>query len=604
MPNKPLSFLQLRNMPTVAVDKQDLFDLLGRNYTSQEFDELCFQFGIELDEDTTEDVKGTDERPQLKIEIGANRYDMLCIEGIAQALNQYLGRVEEPEYKLSPQIPTTTLTIKESTTAIRPYAASAILRNINFTQRSYDSFIALQDKLHANLCRQRTLVAMGTHDFDTISGPFTYEALKPEEIKFVPLNQTKEMNGREMMEFYKNDKNLGKYLHIIEDSSVFPVILDSNRTVCSMPPIINSNHSKISVNTKNVFIDVTGTDKTKVEVVINQLVAMFSRYCEKPFEIEPVQIISEHNGQTRVCPNLEKRELKVDTTYINSILALKLSEQEICDLLAKMSLVAVPASEGNAVDVKIPITRPDVLHACDVMEDCAIAYGYDNLVKTYPKTVATTAYPLPINKVADILRNATAQSGWLEVLPLTLCSHDENFKFLNDSDDSAVVTLANPKTTEYQVVRTSLVPGILKTIKENKNHSLPIKVFETGDIVYKVPELERRAKNQRNWCAAFAGKKSGFEYIQGLLTKIMQTMRVDWLEEKEHNSGKRGFWTVGSDEKKMYFPGRGAAIYFRANEGEDAVKIGHLGVLHPDVLANFEIPFALSIVELNAEVFL
>lgn len=592
-------------MPTVAVDKQDLFDLLGKNYTTKEFDELCFQFGIELDEDTTEDVKGTDERPQLKIEIGANRYDMLCIEGIAQALNQYLGREPEPDFRLQPAAPEISLTIKESTSTVRPYAASAILRGVQFTQRSYDSFIALQDKLHANLCRQRTLVAMGTHDLDTLTPPFTYEAWKPEDIKFVPLNQTKEMSGQELMEFYKNDKNLGKYLHIIEDSPVYPVILDAKQTVCSLPPIINSNHSKITLDTKNVFLDVTGTDRTKVEIVVNQLVAMFSRYCEKPFTIEPVKIISEHNGQSRVCPNLSKRVLEVETDYINSILALKLSSEEICSLLSKMSLTATPSKKNDKlVEVNIPITRPDVLHACDVMEDCAISYGYDNLVKTYPKSVATTAYPLPINKVGDILRTASAQAGWLEVLPLTLCSHNENFAFLLDNDDSTAVKLENPKTVEYEVVRTSLVPGILKTIKENKNHALPIKVFESGDIVFKVPELERGAKNQRNWCAAYAGKKSGFEYIQGLLTKIMQTMRVPWLEKEEQNSDKRGFWTEGSDEKKMFFPGRGAVIYFRPRDGEEAVKIGHLGVLHPEVLSNFDIPFALSVVELNAEVFL
>lgn len=592
-------------MPTVAVDKQDLFDLLGKNYTTKEFDELCFQFGIELDEDTTEDDKGTNERPQLKIEIGANRYDMLCIEGIAQALNQYLGRVEPPVYKLKPSKPEISLTIKESTSKIRPYAAAAILRNIKFTQRSYDSFIALQDKLHANLCRQRTLVAMGTHDLDTLKPPFTYEALNPKDIKFIPLNQSIEMDGEELMEFYKTDRNLSKYLPIIENSPVYPVILDSNKTVCSLPPIINSNHSKITLNTKNVFLDITGTDKTKVEIVVNQLIAMFSRYCDEPFTIEPVQIISEHNNESRICPNLTERSLQVETNYINSILALKLSNEKICSLLKKMSLDATPSkSNENLIDVKIPITRPDVLHACDVMEDCAIAYGYDNLVKTYPKSVATTAYPLPINKVSDILRIASAQAGWLEVLPLTLCSHKENFEFLLDNDDSNAVKLENPKTIEYEVVRTSLIPGILKTIKENKNHALPIKVFESGDIVLKVPELERGAKNQRNWCAAFAGKKSGFEYTQGLLTKIMQTMRVPWLEKEQQNTKARGFWTEGSDEKKMFFPGRGAVVYFRAKPEDKAIKIGRLGVLHPQVLANFEIPFALSIVEINAEIFL
>lgn len=81
--------------------------------------------------------------------------------------------------------------------------SGSILRNIKFTKERYDSFIALQDKIHQNLARQRTLVAIGTHDLDTIQGPFTYEALPPKDIEFIPLNQTKSMNGVELMSFYE-----------------------------------------------------------------------------------------------------------------------------------------------------------------------------------------------------------------------------------------------------------------------------------------------------------------------------------------------------------------------------------------------------------------
>lgn len=91
----------------------------------------------------------------------------------------------------------------EKTAEIRPYVSGAIIRNIKFTKESYESFITLQDKLHQNIARQRTLVAIGTHDLDTIKAPFTYEALPPEQIQFVPLNQTKSMNGSEMMKFYE-----------------------------------------------------------------------------------------------------------------------------------------------------------------------------------------------------------------------------------------------------------------------------------------------------------------------------------------------------------------------------------------------------------------
>jgi phenylalanyl-tRNA synthetase beta chain len=591
-------------MPTIAVDKADLYDLLGKEYTTEQFDELCFDFGIELDEDTTDECTNG-ERPQLKIEVPANRYDMLCIEGIAQALNEFLGNAEAPTFVLDPPTPQVTLTINQSSESIRQYAAGVILRDVTFTERSYNSFISLQDKLHANLCRNRTLVAIGTHDLDTLTPPFTYEALPPSEIKFIPLNQTKAMDGHELMEFYSGDKNLGKYLPIIRDSPVFPVMLDAKRNVASMPPIINSDLSKITLNTKNVFIDVTGTDRTKTEIVVNTMVAMFSTYCEKPFHIEPVKVISEHNNQSRIVPNITPRVAQTEISYINSCVGLDYSGEQIAELLKKMSLRAKPSTTNSELlDVEIPITRSDILHQCDIMEDVAIAYGYNNLKKTKPANAALVASALPINKVGDILRIASSQSGYSEVMPLTLSSHDENFKFLRTTDDNTkAVKLANPKTAEYQVVRTTLLPGILKTIKENRKHALPIKVFECGDIVLKNPELERGAFNQRNWAAVYAGKTSGFEYVQGLLGKIMQTMRTPWLQNPQQQNG-RGYWIEQDTENPTFFPGRGAKVYFRSGEDAEARVIGAIGALHPEVMNSFEIPFAASSVEINAEVFL
>lgn len=589
-------------MPTIPVDKADLYELLGREYTTEEFDELCFDFGIELDEDTTADCVG-DERPQLKIEIPANRYDMLCIEGIAQALNEFLGRASNPEFSLNPVVPKVKMTIDQSTEQIRPYAAAAILKGVQFDERRYASFIALQDKLHTNLCRNRTLVAIGTHDLDTLTPPFTYEALAPKDILFVPLNQTQNMDGAQLMDFYDKDKNLGKYLHIIRDSPVYPVIFDLKRTVCSLPPIINSNHSKITLETKNIFIEVTGTDKTKTDLVLNQMVAMFSGYCGNKYEIEPVEIISKHNSQDRISPNIAPKKFEAEIPYINSCLGLDYSGEEISRLLTRMSLKATPRN-SEVLDVEVPITRSDILHQCDIMEDAAIGYGFNNLKKTKAKGDSLVAAPLPINKVGDILRIASAQAGYLEVLPLTLCSHDENFKFLRQNDDGTqAVSLANPKTVEYQVVRTTLIPGILKTIKENRKHSLPIKVFECGDIVLKNPELERRAFNRRNWCAIYAGKTSGFEYVQGLLGKIMQTMRTPWLENPSAMN-KRGYWIEEDSDNATFFPGRGAKVFFRASEDAAVQHIGAIGVLHPEVMTSFEIPYAASSVEINAEVFL
>jgi phenylalanyl-tRNA synthetase beta chain len=156
-------------MPTISVDKASLFKELGRTYTTSEFDELCFEFGIELDEDTSNSKKPEDlaQPAQLKIEIPANRYDMLCFEGIAMNLRVFLGLQELPEWACRGSAEGETLTIKEETMKIRPLCSGVVLRNIEFTQERYDSFIALQDKLHQNLARQRTLVSIGTHDLDS-----------------------------------------------------------------------------------------------------------------------------------------------------------------------------------------------------------------------------------------------------------------------------------------------------------------------------------------------------------------------------------------------------------------------------------------------------
>jgi len=548
-------------MPTIAVDKADLYKALGKEYTRDEFDELCFEFGIELDEDTSEskrpkDENGVEERPQLKIEIPANRYDMLCFEGIAMNLNVFLGRQAMPNYQL--KAPSggelQTVTVSKDTARIRPYFSCAILRNIKFTKERYESFIALQDKLHQNLARQRTLVAIGTHDLDTIEGPFSYEALPPEEIEFAPLNQTKTMNAKQMMGFYEKDKHLSRYLPIIRDSPVYPIIYDKNRQVLSMPPIINSNHSKITLDTKNVFIDITATDKTKLEIVNHILCAMFSQYCSEPFTIEPVKIVSDHNGETRETPDLTPRSTQASASYINSVCGLSESRESLSALLKKMCHSAKPSpTEQDTLDIDIPITRADILHQADIMEDAAIAYGFNNLPREFPNYTGSHsgAQALPLHKLADIVRLESAMAGWAEVMPLILCSHDENYAWLNKKDDGRAVRLQNPKTAEYQIVRTSLLPGLLKTVRENKRHAVPMKVFEVSDVCFKDEALERRSRNEKHFAACWYGKASGFEQVHGLLDRIMTMLRsaIITREEGLEDPEVEGYWIEEVDGK-------------------------------------------------------
>jgi phenylalanyl-tRNA synthetase beta chain len=279
-----------------------------------------------------------------------------------------------------------------------------------------------------------------------------------------------------------------------------------------------------------------------------------------------------------------------------------------------MSYHAAPSkSDANLIDVDIPPTRADVLHQADIMEDVAIAYGFNSLPRTFPSKSSTIAQPLPLNKLSDILRLEAAISGWTEVLPLILCSHDENFSWLNRADDgTTAVRLANPKTAEYQLIRTSLLPGLLKTLRENKSHSLPIRIFEVGDVALQAPELERKSRNERRFAAAWYGKTSGFEVVHGLLDRVMLMLRAEFHEPE--GEGKRvversgaqpmvmRYWIEGDADNATFFEGHAAKIWMMVGGRERVV--GGFGILHPTVLEKFELKYPVSALEMDVEVFL
>ncbi|XP_028586893.2 phenylalanine--tRNA ligase beta subunit [Podarcis muralis] len=588
-------------MPTVSVKRDLLFQALGKSYTDEEFDELCFEFGLELDEITSEKeiiskekggekAEGASEIILYKIDVPANRYDLLCLEGLVRGLQVFKERIRAPRYKkiTPPNGEIQKLTITEETTQVRPYAVAAVLRNITLDKDRYDSLIDLQEKLHQNICRKRSLVAIGTHDLDTISGPFTYTAKPPSEIKFKPLNQDKEYNASEIMDLYRTDSHLKHYLHIIENEPLYPVIYDSNGVVLSMPPIINGDHTKISLNTRNVFIECTATDLTKAKIVLDILVTMFSEYCQKPFTVEAAEV-TYPNGKSYNFPELTYRREKIKPEILNKKIGISETPSNLAKLLTRMCLKSHVIANGNNIEVEIPPTRADIIHACDIIEDAAIAYGYNNIQMTIPKTY-TIANQLPLNKLTELLRQDLAAAGFTEVLTFSLCSQEDIANKLGvDISTTKAVHIANPKTAEFQVARTTLLPGLLKTIAANRKMPLPLKLFEISDIVVKDSTIDVGTRNHRHLCAVYYNKNPGFEIIHGLLDRVMQLLDIPPSKEK-------GYY-IKATEDPAFFPGRCAEIFAKGQ------IIGKLGVLHPDVVTQFELTMPCSALEITIEPF-
>ena len=593
--------------PQVNLNRDELFARLGKTYTEHEFDELCFEFGIELDEVTSErameskflgneaaagatTTDASSDDVIYKIDIPANRYDLLCMEGISRALNVFKGTVPTPTFRaVEPASGTREkMVVKSSAMLVRPFVVCAVLRGVTFTKARYESFIDLQDKLHQNICRRRSLVAIGTHDLSKIKGPFTYEAQLPEEIEFVPLKQDKKFNAKELMEFYKQDQKLKHFLHIIEGSAVFPVVRDADGTVLSLPPIINGAQSAISLDTKDVFIECTATDLNKAKIVLNTMVTMFSEYCAAPFTVEPVDVV-DCTGKETTYPDFMTRFVDADVDYINKRIGTDIDRKTMAALLCRMQLPTKLGADEKSLRVEVPPTRSDILHPCDIAEDVAISHGYNNIARTVPNTY-TISSQQPINKFSDALRDEVARSGFSEVLTWILCSHDDNFANVKREDDgNSAAIVANPSSLDVQVARNSLLPGVLKARAANTDAPMPLKLFEVGDVVVLDPESDVGAKNSRRLLVLYSNVSSGFEVVQGILDRVMQVAGAATFDGKQP-----GYEVVESNEP-TYFPGRQAYVM------RDGAKIGVMGIVHPDVCANFGITTPTSVLELEIE---
>lgn len=260
---------------------------------------------------------------------------MLCLEGIVASFRSYLNIEQMPRYAIKNQSDDLMqINVKPETQEVRPFVVGCVLRNITFDLQSYNSFIDLQDKLHQNICRRRTLASMGTHDLAKVKGPVTYEAVPPSEIVFQALKQTESMDANALFEKFKSDIKMKKFLPILEGKERYPVFFDADRTVLSLPPIINSEKTKITLDTKDVFIEITGTDLLKSKICLAVLASQFSTHCsgEWKHHVEQVKINYEHDeSKNEVTPSLSYVDFEVEIDYINRLLGTKLDADKIKD---------------------------------------------------------------------------------------------------------------------------------------------------------------------------------------------------------------------------------------------------------------------------------
>jgi len=545
-------------VPTITVSYRDLCSLVGRDLTVDEVSQALF-----LHKCLVESAVGD----ELSIEVNADRPDMLSAEGLARALRLFMG-LEEP--KLYEAVDgDVVIKVDPSVLNVRPYIMSAVVRGVKLSEEAVRQIMTLQEKLHLTYCRRRSKVSIGVHDLDAVSHKITYAALKPDEIRFVPLDEEEEMAGREILERTEKGR---EYAHLLRGFDRYPLLYDSEGKVLSMPPIINSVITKVTERTRNILLDVTGTDELMVSRVLN---VMALNLAERGGVIEYVTV--EYPDRRVKAPLLDPLEVEVDLAEASKLIGVDLTPGLAGEALKRMGYI-VKGLKGSKLTALAPPYRCDILHPVDVVEDIAVGYGYDKLTPIRPP-VTEVGRELGITRLSSKARELMIGLGYQEVSSYVLTSEEVLFNKMRLPYREAVV-LENPVSSEYTCLRTWLTPILLDFLSRNKHVAYPQRVFECGDVVILDEEAPTSTRVERRLAAALCDREAGYEDIQAALYALLKGL------------GLKG-WVVEPEEHPSFIEGRVASLRLRG------FKVAVLGEVHPEVLRAFNLEMPTACFELN-----
>ena len=522
-------------MVVIEIDKNDLNNLIGKNLTDEEIEDNLFLIKCESKIDGD----------KIEIELTPDRPDMFSVEGIAREMKGFLSlEIGLKKYDINES----NFMLKKEKAEVRPAIACAIILDVKLTDELVKSLMQMQEKLHATVGRNRKKVAIGVHDFDKVRPPFTFTDVLDE--KFIPLNENKEMTVKEILEQHPKGKD---YAHLLKDR--YPMLYDKEGVI-SFPPIINSERTKVTDQTKNLFIDVTGTDEKTVNQVLNILVCNIA---ERGGKILSVKV---SNKQT---PDLEPVKMTVDIEAIDKVLGLGLNESQIEEILKKMRYGA-RKMKGGKVEIEIPAYRSDILHLVDIIEDVAIGYGYNNIQPILPK-IASIGKQNDLEKLSKRIRELMIGLEFQEVLNFILTNEENNFKKMNV--EGKAVEILNPTSSEFSICRTWVLPSLLKILSMNKHRDYPQKIFEIGDCIDFDESSEVKTKQNRKLAAVISYDNANLTEIKSIVETFLKNM------DKNFN--------IRDHKHPTFIDSRCAEILV------DNKPIGLFGEIHPQVLENWEL---------------
>ncbi|MEM1507670.1 MAG: phenylalanine--tRNA ligase subunit beta [Candidatus Bathyarchaeia archaeon] len=553
-------------MPTIEVEREDLESLLGMRLpqSPEDLDEiLSFIKG---------EVKYADEK-EIHIDVkDSNRADIWGVEGIARALKGILN-IEKglKRYEVAGESGVE-IAVDPRLKNIRPYIACAVVKNVKLSDAAIRHVMRFQDKMDQTYGRGRRRTSIGLYDFDLVTPPLRYTVSRPDETRFIPLGFDEELTLAEILE--KHPKGI-EYGHIVKQFDVWPIFIDSRSKVLSFPPIINSNDlGRVTVETKNVLVEVTGTlYRTVLYTLTNIILALADRggriYSAK------IRYPYEDLGEV-TTPDLKTEKMHINIDYVRKVIGVPLSLNEIIDLLER-SRYGVSEVEGAEIVVEIPCYRPDIMHPIDVVEDIATAYDLNRIKPRWPQ-ISTVGGLSRETQLRNLVRELMIGLGYQEVLTFTLTNQTVLFEKMNIQRER-VVEVANPKVSSMTCLRSWLLPSLMEFLSHNTHVEYPQRIFEVGYCAIHDEKQPNKTRDVEKLACVTIDSEAGFSEIKSVLEALLYNLGLEYsLEETSHGS---------------FIDGRVGKIIVNGEE------TGFIGEINPQVLQNWGLENPAAAFEIN-----
>ena len=561
-------------MPKVEVNEKLFFNLVGKKYEMDElFEKKLTHAKAELDEKP--DLSQPEADRVIKIELNdTNRPDLWSTGGIARCLREY----EDAKHSNYDSFLSTkgnfkdcgnrVIDVQEDLKDIRPFLVAFVISGKPIDEPMLKDIIQTQEKLCWNFGRKRKTISMGVYRQAQIKWPVHQTAADPDKTSFVPLQGTEKQTLREIVETHPKGKDYG---WILKDFKKYPLLVDDNREVLSMAPIINSAHlGAVEVGDTDLLVELTGDDMASLMLSANIVACDFF---DAGYKILPVKVHHEYDtgfGKDVITPYYFQGTTDARLSAINKKLGVDLNEKQVLAALERMGNSVTSKKENDEVifTVKPAPYRNDFLHEVDVIEDVMIGMDLDFFAPAAPNDF-TVGRLLPITTYTRKVKEIMAGMGYQEMIFNYLGSKKTYIDNMG-IDGKNVIEIANPMSENYQFIRPSIIASLFEAEAQSGNAVYPHKIFEVGKIAYIDPtEKQTGTRTIQSLGFLTSANDANFNDAASEVSTLLY-----YLDHK---------YEVKETDDPRFIPGRQAGVIVKGKQ------VGIFGEIHPQVLENWQV---------------